>query len=67
MVKVGGLRSFPLPKIRRIGRDLGEMVVPTPGPRCVVWRQLSLPGATVGVLKVPLKGYRYSSGFVCQV
>ena len=52
-------RPFPLPKLWRIGCALSEMVA-APDPRCAVYGQFPPPDATVGVLTVPLKGYRYS-------
>jgi len=55
-----GLASFPHPIVWKVSRVSNE-TAEAPDFRCTVWRQHPRPDATVGVLKVPLKGSRYSS------
>ena len=64
MVRVKGFAALPAPQTWMVDRALSGMVV-TPDPRCAVQRYDPPPDTTVGVLTVPLKGYGYSSRFLC--
>jgi len=58
-----GLPSFLPPTVVKAGWDSSEKAK-APDSGCTVWKQYPHPDAAVGVLKVPLNGYRYSSRVV---